>query len=151
MPKQAKIQNHFNLGQLGSVWHQPAQADDLYRRYFVEDSNGRVAKATSNEYNVAEALKELKIEFTFQMAIQGGKVAFGMMLDFMLHTKPLPTPVWVHGEHWHMGAARKKDLKQMQILDDYMHGQVAIPIEIWGSQSGSKEEAISALKKAGLV
>jgi hypothetical protein len=59
-------------------------------------------------------------------------MAFGLVLDFLLMTVPFPTPLWVHGDYWHTGPRRAKDIRQMQIVDDYMKGQVNPGIEVNG-------------------
>lgn len=152
MPKEAKLQSHFKFGSLSTVYHKPPRADDSLRRYYVEDSREVTQKATSNEYWVSQALDELKVEYIFQMSIDGGRqMAFGLVLDFLLLTDPLPTPLWVHGDHWHTGSRKAKDIRQQQIVDDYMHGQIAPAIEIWGGESSSKEMAVIAIRSKGLV
>lgn len=152
MPEKARLQHHFFMKKLASTWHQPVQNDDLERRYYVTDSRGKQARATSNEYFVSQALDEIGLEYAFQLSIDGGKQRkFGIVLDFLVDTKPLPTPVWVHGEHWHTGSQRQEDLRAQQTVDDAMRGEVARPLEIWGNQSNSKEMALQALKDANLV
>lgn len=141
MISKAKLQNHFYISGLVSNLITPAQEDDLLRDFVVADK-----KATSNEYYVAEALTELGFQYEFQMSFAGGKVAFGMVLDFLVYTVPLPTPVWVHGEHWHMGDRRAKDIRQMQLVEEMMGGQINIPVEIWGSESEDKASAMRTVR-----
>lgn len=152
MPKGAKLQQHFKFGALSTVWHQPPRADDAARRYYVTDKRGVTQKATFNEYNVGLALDEFNITYVFQMSIDGGRQqAFGIVLDFLLDTVPFPTPLWVHGEHWHIGARRQKDIYQQNLVNDYMRGAVGAPIEIWGGESGSLEMAKIAIRSKGLI
>ena len=56
-------------------------------------------KASSNEAHLAQAFDTVKLEYRFQEAFFGGKrLRGGVVVDFIVYTKPLPTPVWVHGE-----------------------------------------------------
>ena len=58
--------------------------------------------ATSYEYNVAYALDKLELPYMFQFIFLGGKaVRGGMVVDFLVLTDPLSTPVWVNGGFWH--------------------------------------------------
>jgi hypothetical protein len=124
------------------------QEDDDVRTYYVTDSRGRKSKASSNEYWVAEALRELNLEFQFQLSIAGGRsLAFGIVLDFLVDTAPLPTPVWVHGEHWHTGERRAKDLRQQDIVKEYMQDSILEPVELWGSETDTKDEALAAVRR----
>lgn len=153
MPSPARIQHHFSFGKLNTIYHNFSPSEtELDKRKFVTDSRGVTSKASLNEYNVAEALKLLNKEFYFQMSIEGGKQrAFGLVLDFLVITVPFPTPVWVHGEHWHTGARRQKDIYQQTLVSDYMQGQINPPLEIWGSESTTVEQALRTLKNKGLV
>ena len=127
----------------------PPEEDDLSRTVFVTDSYGDTSKASTNEYNVALALQTLKLSFRFQVSIAGGRGrAFGLVLDFMVDTVPRPTPLWVHGDYWHTGDKRQKDLRQQQTVKDYMKGEVNLPVEIWGNQSKTGESALLYTRQA---
>jgi hypothetical protein len=136
------LQRHFYIAGLTQDYFQPEQEDDAGRVFRVQDK-----KASSNEYYVAKALERVGLDFQFQLSIAGGKVAFGMVLDFLVYTVPLPTPVWVHGEHWHMGDRRAKDLRQMAMLSELMGTQVATPIEIWGTESNTENDAYLTVRR----
>ena len=119
------------------------QEDDTSRTVFVTDSYGKTSKASTNEFNVAAALKTLKFSFRFQVSIAGGKGrAFGLVLDFLVETVPRPTPLWVHGEHWHTGEKRMKDLRQQDTVREYLQGEVNPAVEIWGTESKTEEDAL---------
>ncbi len=127
----------------------PPQEDDISRTVFVADSYGKTSKASTNEYNVALALETLKLTFKFQVSIAGGKGrAFGLVLDFLVDTVPRATPLWVHGEFWHTGDKRQKDLAQQATVEEYMQGQVNLPVEIWGNQSKTRETALLYVRQA---
>ena len=146
--RRSTIQDHFQYKQLHSPYMAPPQEDDSDRTFYVTDSSGKTSKASSNEYYVAEALKTIGFEFQFQVSLAGGRsLAFGIVLDFLVKTAPLPTPLWVHGEHWHMGERRAKDLRQQDIVREYMQGSILEPVEIWGSESDTLERALSSVRK----
>lgn len=143
----ARIQSHFQFKGLRTIYHQPVRKDDVSRIYQVTDSLGVTKKASSNEFWVAEALKSFKVDFEFQVSIDRGRaMAFGIVLDFLVETLPLPTPVWVHGEHWHQGKQRQEDLEQMIQVADSMKGQSNLGVEIWGSESSSLDLAKLAVR-----
>lgn len=59
-------------------------------------------KASSYEYFVAKALNRINLEYDFQVSLFGGtQMRGGKVLDFLVDTKPLPTPLFVNGDHWH--------------------------------------------------
>lgn len=147
--RQSEIQDHFQYQKLVSGYlAKPEAQDERYRVYRVTDKRGRTSKATSNEYYVAQALDTVGLEYAFQLSIAGGKtLAFGIVLDFLVDTVPLPTPLWVHGDYWHTGARRQKDLRQQDIVKQYMEGSILEPIEIWGHESDSIEMALAAVRR----
>ena len=147
--RQAKIQSHFQFGRLVSSFLPIPQDDDDTRALFVTDSSGKTSKASSGEYNVALALRTLKLEFQFQVSIAGGRGrAFGLVLDFFVMTVPMPTPVWVHGEYYHSGDRREKDLLQQDAVREYMQGAINEPIEIWFSECDTEEKALLSARRA---
>ena len=118
------------------------------RIYSGTDAQGTTKKATSNEFYVAAALKSVGLEFQFQLSISGGRqMSGGIVLDFLVLTTPLPTPVWVHGEHWHQGNRRANDIKAMQTVETVMAGQSNPGVEIWGSESSDAELAMNAVRR----
>ena len=148
--RQAEIQDHFQYQKVISGYlAKPDLEKDRNRVYYVTDKRGRTSKATSNEYFVAGALDIIGLEYVFQLSIAGGKsLSFGIILDFLVETVPLPTPLWVQGDYWHTGARRQKDLRQQDIVRQYMGGAILEPIEIWGHESNSAEAALSAIRRS---
>lgn len=146
--RKSTIQDHFQYSKLISGYLRKPDEEDAQRVFYVTDMRGRVAKATSNEYYVALALEKLGLEFKFQLSVAGGKsLAFGIVLDFLVMTVPLPTPVWVHGDYWHTGTRRQKDLRQQDIVKQYMAGSILEPVEIWGHESESEAMALASVRR----
>ena len=149
MPKlrQSILTNRQFRG-LRTVYNTPPKADDAARIYTVVDMTGARKKATSNEKYVANALDKLDLKYQFQMAVGGGRGrAFGRVLDFLVMTRPMPTPLWVHGEHWHQGAQRASDLRAMEEVDMFGQGEYAKGVEIWGNESDEPDKALNAVRR----
>lgn len=105
-------------------------------------------KASLNEYNVALALDELKIKYQFQEAFRGGhRLIGGIVVDFIVETKPLSTPVWVHGEYWHQHERALKDRYQFALLFYLMRGELAKPVILWGGETETVEDAKAAIRR----
>jgi hypothetical protein len=105
-------------------------------------------KATSYEWNVAQALDAIGMGYDFQVSYWGGRsLAGGMVLDFLLYTAPLPTPVWVNGDIWHRGQRKTVDDYQAAQLDYLFKGQLNPPIAWWGVDSSTPEAAMAAVKR----
>ena len=146
--RKATIQDHFQYRKLYSGYLAKPDEDRAGLKYYVTDRRGRTSKASSNEYYVSLALDTLGFEYAFQLSVAGGKtLAFGIVVDFLVETVPLPTPVWVHGEYWHTGAEREKDLRQQDIVREYMQGSILEPVEIWGHESETQEMALSSVRR----
>ena len=58
--------------------------------------------ASSYEVRVARALDKLKIRYDFQYELFGGRGRLGgSILDFLVKTVPLSTPLEVNSNYWH--------------------------------------------------
>lgn len=117
------------------------------KEYFIQEK-----RATSYEYNVALALEKVGLTFVFQLSSMGGRnFRGGIVLDFLVETRPLPTPLWVHGEYWHMGKRRTIDLMQQATLFMFMAGEWAMGRVLWGEDVATPEAALLAVKKEFLL
>lgn len=69
-----------------------------------------------------------KVEFIYQMDIKGGRsIAGGQVLDFMMITKPLMTPVSIKGKYWHSGKVEVEDIIREATIAELYKGQ-AFPV-----------------------
>jgi hypothetical protein len=133
----------ITLGRLQPVYAPFYEQPDLLDRAMTVQGK----KASLNEYNVAKALDTVKLSYEFQLGIAGGRdLLGGIVLDFLVYTIPWPTPLWVHGEYWHQGPDREKDLRQQAIVDSIFRGEVGKPVEIWGSESETEAAALAAVR-----
>lgn len=59
---------------------------------------------STNEENVHIALTQLKLDFSYQVPIRGGRgVRGGQVLDFVIYIPPQPIALYVNGRRWHSG------------------------------------------------
>lgn len=113
------------------------------RRYKVRNKN-----ATSYEYFVSIALDQFGLDYTFQASYFGGRsVRGGVVVDFIVYTRPLPTPLWVNGEYWHKGKQASIDYYQGIILSQFSGVQFARPVVMFGEQVNTPEKALDTVRK----
>ena len=104
--------------------------------------------ATSYEYNVAWALDKVELAYMFQFIFLGGKaVRGGMVVDFLVLTDPLSTPVWVNGGFWHQGKRAAEDSYQQALLYFVARGELNRPVTLWDPDCVTKEAALSAIRR----
>ena len=104
--------------------------------------------ATSYEYNVAWALDKMQLPYMFQFAFFGGKsVRGGIVVDFLVLTSPLSTPVWVNGGFWHKGKRAVEDSYQQALLYFVARGELNRPVTFWDEDCRTKEDALSAVRR----
>ena len=133
----------FSLGRLASAYPNFYEPEQLAAQTYTVQGKS----ASLNEYNVALGLEALGYEYTFQVNLFGGRMELGgVVLDFLVDTVPLPTPLWVHGEYWHTGEAREKDLLQQAMVEDEMGHQLMPAIELWSWQTMTPETALMWLR-----
>jgi hypothetical protein len=140
--EKSTIQDHFYFGGLTSNMFPAPQDDDEDRVLLVKG-----LKATKNEYNVAMALDKLQLDYTFQLVVGTRGQTGTTILDFLVQTVPQPTPLWVHGEHWHMGDRRARDLRNMATVDQYLGGEAGMGVELWGDETETETLALNAVRR----
>ena len=111
------------------------------QRYQVRGKN-----ASSYEYWVSLALEEIRLEYLFQVSYWGGRrMIGGIILDFLVFTKPLPTPLWVNGEYWHKGKQASREYYQQVALAQF--GNMAPAIVLFGEECSTYEAALQSIRK----
>lgn len=112
--------------------------------------------ATLEEWFTYKALQQLGFreeEIHFQVGFLGGRFfKGGIVVDFVVDTAPLPTPIFVNGEYWHAGEQKQDDLvdriRFFQGVGDYF----LPPVDVWGSELGSEDAAYyTLLREVSLV
>jgi len=117
----------------------------------AEDGTGYVngeKVGSTNEWYVALALDKLGWDFSVQQKYFGGRaVAGGMVLDFIVYTKPNPTPVFIQGEYWHRRSRGDIDALQVANMRRYFYGSIREPILIQESECETPTQAYETCLK----
>lgn len=104
--------------------------------------------ASSYEYNFAAALDSFGMGYLFQVDYMGGrKLLGGLVLDFLVFTRPLPTPVWINGEYWHQGGRTNVDFLQQTALLQLFGGRIAPAKIYWGKDVGTYDDARRTVRR----
>jgi len=108
--------------------------------------NGQQA-GSKLEWRVSKALDALKLDYKYQLPIGGGRMfAGGFVVDFLVYTHPLPTPLECLGEYWHGGT--KDDVSyRMTKIESMMGGSAGKPAAIWEHEARTIPEAYKTLKR----
>lgn len=87
---------------------------------------------SKQEWWVGSALNRLKMDYTYQFPVNGGRARGGYLIDFVVMTDPLATMFEVEGNHWHTGELGADDLKRKADIEQLMQDICRIPIEtLW--------------------
>lgn len=104
--------------------------------------------ASSYEANVAWALDKVELGYIFQYEVLGGRSRRGgFIIDFLVFTVPMSTPLWVNGDYWHGGKQSTIDRYQQALFASLMRGRINRPVIFWGSDSETKEAALSSVRR----
>lgn len=100
--------------------------------------------ASSYEYNVAKALDFYGFLYDYQVdMLYGRRFIGGFILDFLVRTVPLPTPLFVNGDYWHKNEDR--DRRQTSLLSSL--GFLNKAIILWGKDTWTPDAAIWSIKE----
>jgi hypothetical protein len=101
------------------------------------------------EWRLAQALLKAGFAFDYQVAIYGGRqMRGGQVVDFLVHTVPLPTPVFADGEHWHEGSYTSEDRYKRAYLNASMGTAWNPWVSFFGPELHSVEAAYRAVRRA---
>ena len=101
---------------------------------------------SKEEYWFARALDYLQINYIFQYSIGMKRVRGWQIIDFLVYTAPLPTPVFIHGEYWHGGVKRAESEYKRKMVDKMLAGHANPTVIIWTAELPNPESAIIAAK-----
>jgi hypothetical protein len=109
--------------------------------------------ASKAEWRVHLALTYiLKLDFIYQWTINGGRVqAGGQLVDFMIMTKPLMTPMWPEGSYWHDGSNRLQDEFKYQQVQQIYAGRIMPNVIIKSELITSARVAAMLLRREGIA
>jgi hypothetical protein len=100
-----------------------------------------IQAGSTEEWRVAQALGKFDIRFIYQYEIYDASVRGGIVLDFLVLTVPISTPLEVYGEYWHRGDLSSKDRMRGVIIDDYFRGQALPLLVFYGADLQDQEMA----------
>jgi hypothetical protein len=87
---------------------------------------------SKEEWWIARALDRLKLSYTYQYPVNGGRARGGYMIDFVVQTVPLWTMVEPVGNHWHTGELGADDKKRQADVESLMQDVARTPIlNLW--------------------
>jgi hypothetical protein len=87
---------------------------------------------SKEDWWIARALDRLKLSYTYQYPVNGGRARGGYMIDFVVHTVPLWTMVEPVGNHWHTGELGADDKKRQADVESLMQDVARTPIlNLW--------------------
>lgn len=107
-----------------------------------------IAVGSKNEARVAVGLGIIKIPFTYQYQVLGVGLPGSMRIDFLCHTIPAPTPLFVQSTYWHgPGFVRndKDKLNQAFLMHQFPSWMPAE--EIWDYESTDVQQAVAHLRQ----
>jgi hypothetical protein len=102
---------------------------------------------SQNEMNVAIALDSLDMTYEYKYILGIMHVRGSHQIDFLVHTVPKPTPLFVHGEYWHTGKHALEDEMKMAEITSLMKNHWADPVIIWGENCETVEDAREAVRE----
>lgn len=106
---------------------------------------------SKEEWWFGKALMTLQKEFDYQVSLGGGRArSGGQILDFLVHTVPLYTPVFIQGKYWHSGKYGTSDeykIARCQTLLKIQWGiNAAYPEQIWSQFMKSEDEVLHIVR-----
>ena len=103
---------------------------------------------SKEEYWFALALNKAGLSYYYQYPIAGGKSRRGgQMLDFMVYTKPLPTPVAIQGRYWHTGSRGQDTDFGIAKIDRILRGKCRPVVQVWDNELPTPEMALVVVKE----
>jgi hypothetical protein len=67
------------------------------------------------------------------------------VIDFLVETVPLPTPLYVMGEYWHGNAQAEKDKFMIALMSSAFHGSMNPPEILMGDDLQTQDESDKAV------
>ena len=98
---------------------------------------------------VSKALETMGWDFEYQKPLFGGRrVKGGLILDWLVYTRPRPTPLFGQGKYWHnLGQRPETDRIQMAKLRSRLRRYFAGAKEIWDYEAPDVDTAMRNLTR----
>lgn len=111
-----------------------------------------VQAGSKEEWWVAEALWSFNMTFDYQYSVYGGYGARGgQVIDFLVHTVPTFTPIYVMGRYWHKGSKVASDFIKIQDLKRYFGASIRDPEVWWTDKELTSKEAAMRMVRMRLL
>ena len=105
---------------------------------------------STEEWRVAKALWRFEIPFIYQFEIFDSSVRGGIVLDFLVQTRPLSTPLEVYAKYWHRGERSSEERLRDVIVEDYFRGK-SLPLLIWFAADLQDQDMADAKVRSSIV
>jgi hypothetical protein len=99
------------------------------------------------EWRTALALNRMKLDYDYQYSIEGGRTAGGQVIDFLVDTVPMRTPLLVQGDYYHSNSMDPARLYKIAEIERVFRGQINKPVEVWEHELTSMEQAYQTVKE----
>lgn len=97
------------------------------------------------EANVADALEALGWQYWYQYEVAGGRERRGgIIVDFIVWTRPAATPIWVNGRYWHARREEQDRLQQAR-LKQLARFPTRDPLTMWDENCMTFDDAYAFL------
>ena len=101
-----------------------------------------IVSTSKYENNYAAALDKFGWLFEYQVSLFGGRnVLGGTVVDFIVYTVPLPTPVYVGALYWHSGQRAEREKVLFALIAARLRKYYQAPIEYESEDVETKEAA----------
>lgn len=101
-----------------------------------------IQSTSKYENNFAAALVKYGWQFEYQVSLFGGRdVQGGTVVDFIVYTVPLPTPVYVGAEYWHSGERAEREKVLFALIAARLRRYYQMPLQFGSEDVGTKEDA----------
>jgi len=105
---------------------------------------------SKEEARVGVSLGIVGFNFKYQVWIFGGNIfPGGQIIDYLVYTVPLPTPLYLQSAYWHGPemVKRQDDLMKQAKVRQRMSRTWADPKELWDHELQSIAQTVSAIRR----
>jgi len=102
---------------------------------------------SKEEWRTAKALDMAHLSYRYQYQVDGGRLPGGQIIDFLVYTAPVPTPLYVQGEYWHGGKRSLEDAIKQAKVTKILGGKVKRPVLFWAADLPSVDAAFMMVKR----
>jgi hypothetical protein len=101
-----------------------------------------IVSTSRYENNFAAALEKYGWQYQYQVSLFGGRdVVGGTVVDFIVYTTPLPTPVYVQAEYWHSGSRAEREKVMDALIAARLRKYYQMPRRFGSIDVGTPEDA----------